>query len=50
MDCRSFVDYPLENSDVVTFEAGYINYDYGNLNSSDGKAVYAQFGYLFNKI
>ena len=44
-----FVDYPLENSDVVTFEAGYINYDYGNLNSSDGKAVYAQFGYLFNK-
>ncbi|WP_457640332.1 porin [Persephonella sp.] len=44
-----FVDYPLANNDLVTFEAGYISYDYGNLYKNDGDAVYAQFGYLFNK-
>ncbi|WP_457639238.1 porin [Persephonella sp.] len=45
-----FIDYPLANNDVVTFEAGYINYDYGNTgHPNDGDAVYAQFGYLFNK-
>lgn len=44
-----FIDYPLPSKDVVTFEAGYINYDYGNLYANDGTAIYAQFGYLFNK-
>ncbi|MDQ7055749.1 MAG: hypothetical protein Q9M89_04395 [Persephonella sp.] len=38
-------DHPLPIKDVVTFEAGYIDYDYGNLHPNDGTAVYAQFGY-----
>ncbi|NPA13363.1 MAG: hypothetical protein GXO45_05195 [Aquificae bacterium] len=45
-----FVDYPLENKDVITCEAGFISYDYGNTgNPNDGDAVYIQFGYLINK-
>ncbi len=44
-----FIDYPLPSKDVVTFEAGYIDYDYGNLHPNDGTAIYAQFGYLINK-
>jgi hypothetical protein len=44
------IDYPLESKDVVTLEAGYIDYDYGNTgNVNDGTAIYAQGGYLFNK-
>ncbi|WP_456392369.1 porin [Persephonella sp.] len=45
-----FIDYPLASGDVATFEAGYINYDYGNTgNPNDGDAIYAQCGYLINK-
>ncbi|RMD46369.1 MAG: hypothetical protein D6831_02015 [Aquificota bacterium] len=44
-----FIDYPLASGDVATLEAGYIDYDYGNLNALDGTAIYAQAGYLFNK-
>ncbi|SNZ08875.1 short chain amide porin [Persephonella hydrogeniphila] len=44
-----FIDYPLASGDVATFEAGYIDYDYGNLHPNDGTAIYAQAGYLFNK-
>ncbi len=45
-----FIDYPLENGDVPSFQAGYIDYDYGNTgHANDGTAIYAQAGYLFNK-
>ncbi|WP_029520680.1 porin [Persephonella sp. IF05-L8] len=45
-----FIDYPLSQGDVATFQIGYINYDYGNTgNPNDGDAIYMETGYLFNK-